>query len=558
MVEPNALQAILTFIPINETTLLSLTGRGVGGEGALTALHHAYGGNAKAMDIISGAILEDFSGNVEAYWQANQDDLLIERDLEDLVTQQFDRLRQLDPDAYNLLCRMGCYRYQDVPTVPIEGLFCLLWDVPENRHRRVIKSLQDRSLVDFADGEFWLHPVIRIESISRIRNDENWQASNQKSAEFWIKLSHNIETINDSLSVLEAYHHYIEINYLEKALNLLTKRTRSKWGTFDSFILSCLRLRLHKKLLIAVEKVINHIKADDSLATAYSLLAKIYVDKGLVYQSLEFHELANSIASRVLRDMERTNLENFRLSSTKLEMVWVQLSYLFESAMYFIYLWRFRDALEYAESLKAFTLSILEEVDQICCLHPQNIDFSISLDLIRGLCIFIEIFLAYIYIFLDRKEEAKQLVKDYEERIFSAVLTSSIKGLAIFFIGFIHQNLGNDLKAREKFYMGLSYAKEIGHSRIESLFLIGLSRLYRTENHLAKALSHNLKSLEILNQGDMKLHLPEAYYELGLTYQTMGEIEKSNENFQKAIQLFSEMGAPKQVERVRKAMENNV
>jgi hypothetical protein len=118
--------------------------RGDGGDqSALAALHNAYGGNAKAMDIISGAVLEDFSGNIEAYWQANQDDLFIELDLEDLVTKQFDRLQQLDPDAYKLLCHMGCYRYQDVPTVPIEGLFCLLWNVPENRHRRVVKSLQD-------------------------------------------------------------------------------------------------------------------------------------------------------------------------------------------------------------------------------------------------------------------------------------------------------------------------------------------------------------------------------------------------------------------------------
>ena len=109
---------------------------------SLAALHRAYGGNAKAMEIISSAIQTDHAGDVAAYWQANQDDLLIERALEDLVTQQFDRLQQLDQDAYNLFCRMGCYRYQDVPTVPIEGLMCLLWDVPEQRHRRIIKVLQ--------------------------------------------------------------------------------------------------------------------------------------------------------------------------------------------------------------------------------------------------------------------------------------------------------------------------------------------------------------------------------------------------------------------------------
>ena len=152
---------------------LTLDARGAEGEGALAALHNAYGGNAKAMEIICSSIAEDFAGDVEAYWQANQDDLLVERDLEDLVTQQFNRLQQLDPDAYKLLCRMGCYPYQDVPSVPIEGLFCLLWDVPEKRHRRVIKSLQDRSLIEFYNGEYWLHPIIRADAICRLRERED-------------------------------------------------------------------------------------------------------------------------------------------------------------------------------------------------------------------------------------------------------------------------------------------------------------------------------------------------------------------------------------------------
>jgi len=140
---------------------------------ALTNLQNAYGGNAKAMDILCGVILTDYAGDIAAYWDANQHDLLIERALEDLVVGQFDRLQQLDPDAYKLLCRMGCYRYQDVPTVPIEGLLCLLWDVPGNRQRRVVKALQERSLIDCKDGEFWLHPVIRGEAIGRLRASED-------------------------------------------------------------------------------------------------------------------------------------------------------------------------------------------------------------------------------------------------------------------------------------------------------------------------------------------------------------------------------------------------
>jgi hypothetical protein len=103
--------------------------RGVGGDltsdegesSALSAMHKAYGGNAKAMEILSSAVQQDYGGNLEAYWQVNQEDLLIEKDLEDLVTCQFNRLQQLNPDAYKLLCRLGCYRYQDVPRVPIEA-----------------------------------------------------------------------------------------------------------------------------------------------------------------------------------------------------------------------------------------------------------------------------------------------------------------------------------------------------------------------------------------------------------------------------------------------------
>jgi hypothetical protein len=76
-------------------------------------------GNAKAMSILCGAILTDYSGNIAAYWEENQNDLLIERALEDLVVGQFDRLQHQDPGAYKLLCRMGCYRYQE-KTIPYQ------------------------------------------------------------------------------------------------------------------------------------------------------------------------------------------------------------------------------------------------------------------------------------------------------------------------------------------------------------------------------------------------------------------------------------------------------
>ncbi|MDZ7955958.1 NB-ARC domain-containing protein [Nostoc sp. DedQUE09] len=142
---------------------------------AFREMHKAYGGNAKAMEILCGAIrLVPYKGDLEVYWQDNKGDLLIEKDLEDLVSSQFARLKQTDAEAYKLLYRMGVYRYQIFPHVPTIAIMCLLWDIPEERRERVIKSLQDRFLVELEEDGFRkirysLHPVIRAEAISRLK-----------------------------------------------------------------------------------------------------------------------------------------------------------------------------------------------------------------------------------------------------------------------------------------------------------------------------------------------------------------------------------------------------
>ena len=264
-------------------------GRGEGGDlSALAALHHAYGGNAKAMDLISGVILEDFSGETEAYWQANQNDLLIERDLEDLVTHQFNRLQQLDPDAYNLLCRMGCYRYQDVPTVPIEGLFCLLWDIPENRHRRVIKSLQDRSLVDCENGEFWLHPVIRAEAIARLRASIDWETTNLYAAKFWTSSVIAIATVEDALQSLEAYYHYVDIYSFEDAGNVLIYKRNDKWSEIIPLGATLYRFGLLEKISNTLNQIISHVKIGRSLSGLHNIMGDLNGMAGNLKQAIYY------------------------------------------------------------------------------------------------------------------------------------------------------------------------------------------------------------------------------------------------------------------------------
>ena len=67
-------------------------------------------------------------------------------------------------------------------------------------------------------------------------------------------------------------------------------------------------------------------------------------------------------------------------------------------------------------------------------------------------------------------------------------------------------------------------------------------------------LSPGCKLREISRRIGAKCDLAEAYFQLALTYQKMGEAENSQPNFDEAIRLFREMEAPKQVAKVRQAM----
>jgi transcriptional regulator with XRE-family HTH domain len=190
---------------------------------SLSIMHNAYGGNAKVMEILCGIIKEDYSSNLEEYWQENQSELLKDKSLEDLVISQFERLEEIDRDAYRLLYRLGCYRYQTFPSVSIEGLLCLLWDVPESQQWRVVKSLQDRSLVECENREYWLHPMICSEAIKRLKQTFEWRETHEKAASFWsinfsqIVKSEQLKIQMIDLNQVKSYEEYLYllIDYLE-------------------------------------------------------------------------------------------------------------------------------------------------------------------------------------------------------------------------------------------------------------------------------------------------------------------------------------------------------
>jgi tetratricopeptide (TPR) repeat protein len=502
---------------------------------AMAALHNAYGGNAKAMDIISGAVLEDFAGDVEAYWQANQADLFIERDLEDLVIKQFERLQQLDSDAYNLLCRMGCYRYQDVPTVPVEGLFCLLWDVPENRHRRVIKSLQDRSLVDFKKDQFWLHPVVREEAIARLRINKDWEATNRIAAKFWTESSKNDATVESAMIEIEAFYHYLAINYLEEACNILIEERSNKYLHSATLLGRFFRFGLLQQMINIINLIKDRISSGVSLSVLYNALGILCIGIGDIQKAIRYHQESGRIANEVgIKTLEIASLIN--IGTCK------------------IYLWELKDAEDLFES-------ILPDVEDFSQHNDDKISNKLSYLTYYTRPVLVWFYLAFLKSFSnfsDSRAMALQLIeKAYDDISVPGELESHWrKGFSFVFFGLTYKNLGQFEKAFEMYNIAIRYSEKAYYHQLGGVVLTCLAELYREQKIFEIAIEHHVKAVKILLKIGARCDLAEAYYQLGITYQKMDETERGKVNFEEAIRLFSEMDAPKQVERVRRSMQN--
>ncbi|WP_088892330.1 tetratricopeptide repeat protein [Leptolyngbya ohadii] len=486
---------------------------------AFAALHNTYGGNAKAMDIIRGAVLEDYSGDIEAYWQANQDDLFIERDLEDLVTQQFDRLQQIDLDAYNLLCRMGCYRYQDVPTVPLEGLFCLLWDVPETRQRRVAKSLQDRSLVEVENGEYWLHPMIRSEAIHRLRGHVDWEETNCKAAEFWTVKVEVVATVSNALQAIEPYYHYFNINQFNRAAEVIRYNREYDLSADESLGRSFYRLGLLSKMIILINTLAgnkSHIKPNN-LASLYNILGAMYYFSGDLSNAIRVHTDSGYLANK-LDLLEFKILSLLNLGFCKID------------------LYELDDAKELFSNVMALAAN--------SSFHRHAVDALYCLAFIESIggC----------------EKEAYELIDRANKEITTTKLTSWGIGHSRLFLGRAYRNLGEISKSLKMYNEALLYAEKSNYTQLKANALIGVAELSRRNGDFELAIAYCLEALELLDEIGAKLNLAEAYYQLALTYQAMGENEKSQTGIQESIRLFTEIEAPKQVERVRRSMMTDV
>ncbi len=475
----------------------------------------AFGGNAKAMQIISGVIKKDFESNADIYWRENRNDLLIERELSNLVASQFDRLEQLDNNAYRLLCRLGCYRYQDMTHVSIQGLQCLLWDVPEQQSRRVIKSLSDRSLLEHRKGKYWLHPVICTEAIARLGQNGEWQIANRKAAEFWTASVTKIEVPQHALMALEAYHHYIEIGDFEQAANVIISDKHNKWDKSLALGVLFNRFGLLETLISVITPLIKNLDSDYHLSILYNMLGRAYHQTGNIELALDCHQKSNIIA-------EKNDILQEKISSK------------FNVGLCYIDLWEVESAQNVLRLVKI--------------LSETNINYS-------QYVVYCQCCLAYLDSCLGITENALAQLREVTAEMSNEKLTSWGKGTSLLYSSLTYKNLNYIDTSFEICHQAIAYCQLNQFTSLEARAISCLACLYREQGEFTIAIAKHLEAIATMTKLFDKCNLAKAYYDLGLTYQRMGEVNMSGENFHQAIKLFNEMQAPKQVEKVQRAME---
>ena len=496
----------------------------------LQQMHQAYGGNAKVMGILYGAIQADFNGDAIAYWQENHADPLAVTDLKNLIASQFHRLQTLDLPAYRLLCRLGCYRYQDVAKIPTQGVLDLLWDIP-NQQRQIITALRDRCLIEFQQGEYWLHPAIRAEAIARLRASDEWIVANCKAAEFWTNSVPTIETAKDALQALEAYYHYIEVSDFDSAGRVILRSRNNQWGQFLPLGGTLYRMGLIQPVLGAIAQLIQNLPSHPCVGELYNILGDLYWTAGKIHTAIECQEKTIDLTTQLLQPLEFSQGDRYKFYYLKM----LEVDSLLSIGLYNIDLWE----LEIAAALFQQVIDLAQNTTH----HRWAEKASACLALVNS--------------YLGAYQTASNLA----EPIYASIVSDLNKqsGSFAYFVQILGQtyvNLGNKEKAQEMFSRSLADAEKSHYLQIKAKTLNGIAQSDRQQFLFKKALIKHVEAIEILDKIGAKCDLAEAYFQLGLTHAKMKDIENSQLNYERSLDLFAQMNAPQQVEKVLRSQKN--
>jgi len=462
---------------------------------SLAEMHSKLGGNAKAMTSLCGEIYMDFDRDATNFWQQRGTDILASADLKDLVAGHVERLVNVEPLAYALLRRMGCYRYQSIPHIPIEAL------------------------------------LVRAEAVRHLKqNEEEFTKAHNSAADFWKAKVQSLDTDKDLLMGFEPCYHYLETNALDKILEIFLNRELIKdehlhvafYGRISSTLVFDLLHKVEERALCLPPEQRMSI-----VGVVKTLYGNLLLCSGRIQESTIEYEKAIKIIEKI--NTPSPHLVFFQISNS-LHIIACK----FE-------LREFEDVItltkEYASNIDNY---------KALCNHPLLEQYYSP---------FPQVAQSVVLAFENDYNGALKLLNDAYNNLVnpSFPLSRAVKGFCLTYLGVVSVMCQRLDKALEVYNTTLEFSREISNRLFESKAMCGLAETYRKMGDLTKAKEYCLQSKNILMKIESKLDLAKVLVEEALIAREMRE-HGYQDNFEKAIALFTELNAPKHVERVRRLM----
>ena len=498
-------------------------------EKSLVEMYSKLGGNAKAMTSLCGEIHMDFDRNATNFWEQRGADIIATADLKDLVSGHLERLLKVEPLAYALLKRMGCYRYQSIPHIPIEALFYQLWDSPTASHTNIIEVLKNRSLLELANDEYSLHPLVRAEAVHLLKqNQEEFDQAHNSAADFWKAKVQSLDTDKDLLMAFEPCYHYLETNDLHKIIEIFLNPDLLKDEHLHMAFYGRLSPTLVLELLDKVEErslLLSPEQGMPVLAHVKSFRGNAYLFSGEPQKA--FIELEAAI--KIIEQINSPQLMFFLLANVfKVFFCKLELGELEEAIAL---------TKPYIDNIDRYKSSSIHPlIKQFFTVYPQIVQsFILAMELEHDAS-------------LALAEETYEVITNS-----SLSMSDTSRGFACLYFGFVCIMNKRFDQALEKYNTALKFSHATSHKPLEGKTMYGLAEIYRNIGDLPKAKKFCLRAKDILTKIESKLDLATVLGQEALIARQMQE-HGYDDNFEMAIGLFTELSAPQQVERVRKLM----
>ncbi|MFM2429675.1 MAG: hypothetical protein RLZZ511_888 [Cyanobacteriota bacterium] len=499
----------------------------------LAEIWQACQGNPEAMRILKGAAKSEFDSDLDQCWQSYDRNLLANGALQHLVETQIQAIAHSHPAAYRLFCRLGAYRYQNsISSVGIAGVKAMLWDTAAAQQSGVIQALRDRALLETRAKQeiFWLHPMLQSEAAQRLRQSEDWEPSHRQASNFWLASIASVDSVDDAQRVLEAYHHYLEIDDYEAAANVLTTRKPNRWNTPIAVGWLFYRFTLLQQITSAILRIIDHIPPDNMRAARlYNLLGYVNRLGGDLENAQKHHTQALLITRQC------------RMGAPSL----LKIKHLEASALLNLGLC-YRDRWELTTALEHF-----KEVRQIA-------ESEKAAERIPEYVIYANCNLAYIYACQNDRIQAAIHIQKVPNLAFQNELTSWGKACTLVYLASTYLKIGDLDGGTDLYREALEFAQKQQFTHIIAQANHGLAQVNRSRKRYEEALEQHQIAIDILQQITAKCDLAKAHIQRGITYRELGNNEASQQDFTAAETLWKNIGAPKRLAWLQKEIIGEV